>query len=67
VKTECAELTSKLSYGDTREEYNRLKGVRIPKSTIHNFTQELAPAMLHASLNLQPTQAGRPVILADGT
>jgi hypothetical protein len=67
VKAECAELTSKLSYGDTREEYNRLKGVLIPKSTIHSFTQELAPVMLQACLTLPLTQPGRLVILADGT
>ena len=46
VKAECAELTSKLSYGNTREEYYRLTGLLIPKSTIHGFTQELGPAML---------------------
>lgn len=68
VKAECAELTSKLSYGDVREEYHRLTGVLIPKSTIHGFTQELAPAMLQATLNsTPPSQSGRPVILLDGT
>ena len=68
VKAECAELTSKLSYGDTREEYHRLTGVWIPKSTIHGFTQELAPDMLMANLNAAASsQPQRPVILADGT
>ena len=68
VKAECAELTSKLSYGDTREEYHRLRGLWIPKSTIHGFTQELAPDMLMANLNAAASsQPQRPVILADGT
>jgi len=69
VKAQCAELTSKLSYGDTREEYHRLTGVLIPKSTIHGFTQEIAPGMLDANLNATaaPSHPQRPVILADGT
>ena len=68
VKAQCAELTSKLSYGDTREEYHRLTGLRIPKSTIHGFTQELAPGMLNANLNAATSsQPQMPVILADGT
>jgi len=68
VKAECAELTSKLSYGDTSEEYHRLTGVWIPKSTIHGFTQELAAGMLDANLNATaPNQPQKPVILADGT
>lgn len=68
VKAECAELTSKLSYGDTREEYHRLTGIWIPKSTIHGFTQQIAPDMLIANLNAAtPSQPQRPVILADGT
>ena len=68
VKAQCAELTSKLSYGDTSEEYHRLTGVRIPKSTIHGFTQEIAPGMLDANLNAAaPNQSQKPVILADGT
>ena len=68
VKAECAELTSKLSYGDASEEYNRLTGVRIPKSTIHGFTQELAPGMLQAVLNsATPSPPERQVILMDGT
>jgi hypothetical protein len=68
VKAECAELTSKLSYGDTREEYHRLTGVWIPKSTIHGFTQQIAPDMLMANLNAAASsQPQRPVILADGT
>jgi len=68
VKAQCAELTSKLSYGDTSEEYHRLTGLRIPKSTIHGFTQELAAGMLDANLNAATrSQPRRPVILADGT
>jgi hypothetical protein len=68
VKAECAELTSKLSYSDTREEYHRLTGVWIPKSTIHGFTQELAPDMLMANLNAAASsQPRKPVILADVT
>lgn len=68
VKAECAELTSKLSYGDASEEYNRLTGVLIPKSTIHGFTQKLAPGMLQAVLNsATPSQPERQVILMDGT
>jgi len=68
VKAECAKLTSKLSYGDTREEYHNLTGVWIPKSTIRGFTQELAPAMLQANLNATPSnQPQKPVILLDGT
>jgi hypothetical protein len=66
VKAQCAELTSKLSYGDTREEYHRLTGVLIPKSTIHGFTQEIAPAMLEAQLSAEPQPQGL-VIMADGT
>ena len=67
VKAQCAELTSKLSYDDTREEYHRLTGVWIPKSTIHGFTQQIAPDMLMANLNpAAPNQPQRPVILADG-
>jgi len=68
VKAQCAELTSKLSYGDTREEYHRLTGLRIPKSTIHGFTQELTAGMLNANLNATTrNQPRRRVILADGT
>jgi hypothetical protein len=68
VKAQCTELTSKLSYGDTSEEYHRLTGLRVPKSTIHGFTQEIAPDMLNANLNAAaPTQPQKPVILADGT
>jgi hypothetical protein len=66
VKAQCAELTSKLSYGDAREEYHRLTGVLIPKSTIHGFTQEIAPGMLEAQLNMQPQPQGL-VIMADET
>lgn len=66
VKAQCAELTSKLSYGDTSEEYHRLTGLRIPKSTIHGFTQEIASGMLDANLNAAaPNQSQKPVILAD--
>jgi hypothetical protein len=68
VKAQCAELTSKLSYGDTSEEYHRLTGLRVPKSTIHGFTQEIAPGMLDANLNATtPRQPRKPVILADET
>jgi hypothetical protein len=67
VKAQCAELTSKLSYGDTSEEYHRLTGVWIPKSTIHAFTQELAPGMLQTQLNIQPQPEGLAVVQADAT
>jgi len=67
VKAQCAELTSKLSYGDTREEYHRLTGVWIPKSTIHGFIQELAPDMLQTQLDIQPQPEGLTVVQADAT
>jgi len=67
VKAECAELTSKLSYGDTREEYHRLTGLWIPKSTIHGFTQEIAPDMLTVQADAVPNQSPTSLILADGT
>jgi len=49
VKAQCAELTSKLSYGDTREEYHRLTGLRVPYTTnqIERLMGEIAKRCKH--------------------
>ena len=49
VKVQCAELTSKLSYGDTREEYHRLTGLRVPYTTkqIERLMGEIAKRCKH--------------------
>lgn len=64
VKMDCADTATKLSYRDSVEEA-RKRGLRVSKSTIHAFVQEIGPVM--RSEREKRLRGKHDVVLADGT
>lgn len=63
VRMKLAEFASKISYNDASLEFETATGVHVPKRTIHNFVQEIAPPLLEA--NKADTKPG--IMMGDST
>ena len=62
VKIVCADMAARLSYNDSKIEFEKTTGIVIPKRTIHSFVQEIG-ALIASS----PRKANDIVLMADGT
>ena len=63
VRMKLAEFASKMSYNDSRLEFETATGVHVPKRTIHSFVKEIAPKLLEA--NKTTDEPG--IVLGDST
>jgi hypothetical protein len=66
VRMKCADLASVTSYGDACEQFERITGIHIPKTTLHAFVQKIAPVL--KSENAKHVESKRiQHAMADGT
>jgi hypothetical protein len=66
-----ADMTARLSYGDTRKQFLEINGIDVPEQTIHSFLQEIGAKLGDASdfrrIEEEKKKEEPIVVLADGT
>lgn len=66
VRIVCADMAARLSYNDSRIEFERTTGITIPKRTIHSFVQEIG-GLIASSQLMKKTISKDIVVMGDGT
>ena len=62
VRIVCADMAARLSYNDSKIEFEKTTGIVIPKRTMPSFVQEIGALMAS-----QPRKANDIILMADGT